>query len=321
HADLGHKGIFTVRLRLLERFWWPSLDADVKWFIRTCHECQLRLTQRVSIPPTVPPPMPLFRKWYIDTFLMPASREIVTDNAPQYIAAVNILVKRYHIHHIRISPYNSKAQGPIERRHYDVRESILKATDGKPDEWPDVFESVFWSERVSIQKSTGMSPYHIAHGLEAVLPFDLAEGTYLAPVFSARISTEEMIATRAIMLQKRPQDLARVHEQVLKARWAAVRQFEKTHASSIVDFNFQPGSLVLVRNSRADKDLSKHRPRYLGPMFVVRRTTGGSYILAELDGSVSRLRYAASRLLPYAPRNLKAVPVTSITDLSPDELE
>ncbi len=26
HAELGHKGIFTVRARLLERFWWPSLD-------------------------------------------------------------------------------------------------------------------------------------------------------------------------------------------------------------------------------------------------------------------------------------------------------
>ncbi len=55
------------------------------------------------------------------------------------------------------------------------------------------------------------------------------------------------------MLQKRPQDLARVHEQVLKARWAAVRQFEKTHASSIVDFDFQPGALVLVRTPAPTK--------------------------------------------------------------------
>ncbi|KJA14286.1 hypothetical protein HYPSUDRAFT_195262 [Hypholoma sublateritium FD-334 SS-4] len=123
------------------------------------------------------------------------------------------------------------------------------------------------------------------------------------------------------MLQKRPQDLARVHDQVLKACWDAVRRFEKTHASSIIDFNFQPGALVLVRNSRADKDMSKHRPRYLGPMFVVRRTEGGSYILAELNGAISRLRFGASRLLPYAPRDLKAVPVTSITGLSPDELD
>ncbi len=64
--------------------------------------------------------------------------ELVTDNAPQYIAAVKLLTERYHIHHIHILPYNSCAQGPIERCHYNVRESILKAMDGKPEDWPDV---------------------------------------------------------------------------------------------------------------------------------------------------------------------------------------
>ena len=44
-----------------------------------------------------------------------AIEEIVTDNAPQYIQAAEFLSNKFHIHHIRISPYNSKAQGPIER--------------------------------------------------------------------------------------------------------------------------------------------------------------------------------------------------------------
>lgn len=54
HDDLGHKGIFTVRTRLLERFWWPDLDRDVKWYISTCHECQVRSVKKVMIPATVP---------------------------------------------------------------------------------------------------------------------------------------------------------------------------------------------------------------------------------------------------------------------------
>lgn len=41
HDDLGHKGIFTVRMRLAERFWWPHMDSDIRWFIQTCHECQI----------------------------------------------------------------------------------------------------------------------------------------------------------------------------------------------------------------------------------------------------------------------------------------
>jgi len=29
HDDLGHKGIFTTRTRILERFWWPYFDDDI----------------------------------------------------------------------------------------------------------------------------------------------------------------------------------------------------------------------------------------------------------------------------------------------------
>lgn len=42
HDDLGHKGVFSVQSHLSVRFWWPTLEQDVKWFVRTCHECQLR---------------------------------------------------------------------------------------------------------------------------------------------------------------------------------------------------------------------------------------------------------------------------------------
>jgi hypothetical protein len=37
-------------------------------------------------------------------------------------------------------------------------------------------------------------------------------------------------------------------------------------------------------------------------MVVVSKTKGNSYILAELDGAVSRTRYAAFRVIPYHPR-------------------
>jgi len=40
HDQLGHKGIFTMVINLKDRFWWPMLEDNVKWFILTCHTCQ-----------------------------------------------------------------------------------------------------------------------------------------------------------------------------------------------------------------------------------------------------------------------------------------
>ena len=71
HDHLGHRGFFSTRRALLDRFWWPSLEHDVKWYINTCHQCQLRQTTKIHIPPTVAIPAPLFRKVYVDTMLMP----------------------------------------------------------------------------------------------------------------------------------------------------------------------------------------------------------------------------------------------------------
>ena len=74
HDDLGHKGVFSVRARVGKRFWWPSMDDDIKWYVRTCHECQVRLVKKILIPPTIAKPHGLFRKVYIDTMLMPRAR-------------------------------------------------------------------------------------------------------------------------------------------------------------------------------------------------------------------------------------------------------
>jgi hypothetical protein len=55
-------------------------------------------------------------------------------------------------------------------------------------------------------------------------------------------------------------------------------------------------------------------------MIVVRCTKGGTYILAELDGSVSKLHYAAFCLLPYLLCNEAKTSVTSITGLDEEVL-
>src|SRR5882724_4756979 len=155
----------------------------------------------------------------------------------------------------------------------------------------------------------------MAHGVEAVLLLDIAEATYLLPPLYVPASTEDLIAHRAQQLQKRPEDLREMSARVLKARKQSAAQFVKCFSSTIQDFDFEIGSLVLVHNSRVEKELNlKTKPRFLGPMVVVHHTKGGAYILAELNGAVSRLRYAAFWVIPYLARFPDWIPVTSLLD-------
>ena len=198
----------------------------------------------------------------------------------------------------------------------------MKASDGDEAKWPTVLHSVLWAERVTIQRSTGFSPYRIAHGVEPLFPFDLAEATYLVPSLDAPLTTAELLGIRARQLQKRKEDLESIAGRVLESRRESARQFTEAHQHKIVDFDFKPGSLVLVRNSTVEMELNrKTKPRFLGPMVVVRRNRGGAYILAELDGAVSKLAYAAFRVIPYYARSATSIPVTSIVQMTDEEID
>jgi hypothetical protein len=126
-------------------------------------------------------------------------------------------------------------------------------------------------------------------------------------------------------LQKRAEDLEAIRERVVAARFKSIRKFERRFCANIKSHDFQPGAYVLVRNSKVEYELSKKtKPHYLGPMAVVRRMKGGSYMLAELDGTIFKLRFAAFCVIPYYPRCDEHVSVTEmmgVDDESIDEME
>src|ERR1700677_4101809 len=172
----------------------------------------------------------------------------------------------------------------VKRSHFDVRQYLFKSADGDEKQWSQVTYSVFWAERVTVQKRMGCSPYFAVTGVHPVLPFDISEATYLQPTPTSILSTTDLIARRAIALQKRSENIEKLYSKVYHAHLKAAVRFEKSHEKTIRNFDFKQGDLVLMRNTKIKKLLNrKMRPRYLGPLIVVSRNYGGAYILCDLD--------------------------------------
>ena len=345
HDEAGHHRDFATHAQIVDCFWWPDLAANVAWFVKTCHLCQLRQTRNIFILPVVATPAPLFAKMYMDMMHLPKSGgfkylvqgrcslthypeyhvlrtetaktigdwifndilcwwgtlcEIVMDNGPTFIKALDYLGKRYHIHHIQILGYNSCANGIVERTHFDVHQVLFKACNGDQSKWHSVVTSVMWADHVTVRRCMGCSPYFAVTGTHPLLPLDIAEATYLLPPPDAPLLTTDLIATHAVALQKRCAHLAKHASNVYSTHIKATIHFEQEHSSTITDYNFKLGDLVLIRNTAIEKSLNhKMHARYIGPLIVILWNKGGAYIISELNGSVFDRPIAAFHVIPY----------------------
>ena len=92
---------------------------------------------------------------------------------------------------------------------------------------------------------------------------------------------------QALALAKHVKYVEEIRQRVLKEKIQRMLQLESNLQHRIKEFNLKLGSLVLVKNSAiellADR---KMKPRYLGPMVMIRCLRGGAFILAELNGAV-----------------------------------
>jgi hypothetical protein len=226
------------------------------------------------------------------------------------------LEEKYRIRGIRISAYNSQANGKIERAHLDIRQALVKATGGDVAKWYWFLKHVLWADRVTSRRGFGCSPYFLVTGAEPILPFDIVESTWLVDTPERILSREELIGFRAQALSKHRTFVQNMIERIDENKRKELRRFEEKHRHVIKDWDFKPGTLVQVRNSTIEKNLDrKMYPRYLGPMVVIRRTRGGSYIIAEMDGSVLKEKVAAFRVLPHISRYEPVELPENITDL------
>jgi transposase InsO family protein len=195
--------------------------------------------------------------------------QVTTDNGSEVKKAFEILMRRLGIPQIAITAYNKHGNGVVERGHFTLREAIVKACQGKISRWPQMLSAAVFADRVTVSRVTGFSPFQLLHATLPILPFDLAESTFMVEGFHSGMSTSDLLALRIRQLQKHPKDIERAAKTLREARFKSKLQFEKRFKHKLQKRDFRKGELVLLRNSKLETTVAsegKTDDRYLGHM-------------------------------------------------------
>ena len=98
---------------------------------------------------------------------------------------MDTLLQKYAIRHHRSSAYRPQTNGVVEAANKNIERILRKMVETSRD-WSEKLPFALWAYRTSFRTSTGVTPYSLVYGMEAVLPVETEMG-YL------RVALEQQI--------------------------------------------------------------------------------------------------------------------------------
>ncbi|KAK4690749.1 hypothetical protein P7C70_g9499, partial [Phenoliferia sp. Uapishka_3] len=241
------------------------------------------------------------------------------DGGTEFKGEVIKALREFGIRRIVIAPYHPEANGMEERGHQPLVDCLIKISD-TPKSWARHLPMVLFADRISMRRTTGMTPFAMLYGTEAVLPIDQNEDTWIISDWKdEKYTRSELLRARFAQLERKSDLLIKAAEKLKAARLASVLYHDRVNAHRLRD-PLKEGVLVLVHNAKLDTlHGGKFLPRWTGPYRVSTRLKKGSYLLEELDGTRMKRVYAARRVRRYYPRGRKEEDI--FAEELPDENE
>ena len=128
------------------------------------------------------------------------------------------LEEKYGIKEVTISPYNSQANGAVERPHWDLRQTLYKATKEDVKKWFWHLHHVTWVDRITVRKEIECSPYFMITGVHPTIPLDITEATWLVKYLERMVSSTELIGLQALALAKHMEHVKEIRQKISKEK-------------------------------------------------------------------------------------------------------
>ena len=176
------------------------------------------------------------------------------------------------------TPRYPQTNGQAKASNKAMLNALKKRLDSAKGKWVEELPGVLWAYRTTTRKPTGVSPFVLTYGMEAVIPTEIglptvrtatSESENVESIIRELDASDELREAAAIRLASYQHRLANAYN-----KWVRPRVF-------------RPGDLVLrkVFENTADPKAGKFQPNWEGPYIVRRLGEPGSYAIDTIDGT------------------------------------
>ena len=89
---------------------------------------------------------------------------------------MDTLIQEYGIQHHRSSAYRPQTNRAVEGANKNIKRILRKMVETSRD-WLEKLPFSLWAYRTDFHTSTGVTPYSLVYGMEAVLPVEIEMGS------------------------------------------------------------------------------------------------------------------------------------------------
>ncbi|XP_059671149.1 uncharacterized protein LOC132316693 [Cornus florida] len=214
--------------------------------------------------------MDFIEKHIIHRFRIP--KTITTDRSFSFLGSmVQDLSDIYNIQFTSFTLYFAQANGQAEASNKVIIGIIEKMIEKYPRQWHNLLSEALWAYRNSKRTSTGVIPYMLTYGHDAVLPMEMT-------VKSTRVAFQNELTpaeyTQAMLAELKDLDEVRLSalDHVIKQKEKVMRAYNKKVKAK----SFLEGDMVWkvkLPLGTKHREFGKWTPKWEGP-FLVERILG-----------------------------------------------
>ncbi|XP_074360287.1 uncharacterized protein LOC141700404 [Apium graveolens] len=119
-------------------------------------------------------------------------------------------LSQFKIKHVKSSVAYLQSNGKVEVSNRTILQGLKKRVDELPRPWVDELPNVLWAYRMMLRTATGVSPFKMAFGLEAVLPVEVFLNSPMVEYFDPVTSQEGLYLHNILLEEVRDDAVVRV---------------------------------------------------------------------------------------------------------------